>query len=93
MTKLAPPLIDPWHSAPVFADNLARINSHGPITHLVFAYTQHDPCDGAEGVKVRTIVTTLIVPTEILPILVRQLACRSTDLEYAADRDEAVPLQ
>jgi hypothetical protein len=54
----------------IYFDGIGRIDTNGPISHLVLYMRQHDEMSGTIRVK----VVTLIVPTHELPIMARQLA-------------------
>jgi hypothetical protein len=69
----------------IYFDGIGRIDTNGPISHLVLYMCQHDEMSGAIRVK----VVTLIVPTHELPIMARQLAASDDPKEKRPQVDTA----
>jgi hypothetical protein len=66
---------------PAFADYLAPLECYGPVTHLLFCYTQRAHQGGQETI----VACRVIVPTAILSRLARQLTCPEAQEPVAGD--------
>jgi hypothetical protein len=55
-----------------FADDLARIETHGDHAHLLFALTRDEP--GEDDKQERRIVARVIIPSALRVRMARQLA-------------------
>jgi hypothetical protein len=80
-----------YYSLPtIYADMLARIERHGPVSHLVFCHAQDENQDEMGNcLRVAIAACRVIVPTAILAQLARQLEHGPADtVEFAADMPE-----
>ena len=69
--RTAEPIADPWQTSPTFVDGLAAMETIGSVTHLVFTARQTGAYEGAQ--RERVVQARLIVPTDQLPMIARQL--------------------
>ena len=78
-TTAANAALDFGNTVTVFADGLAHVDQVGPNSHLVF-YMSQRMHDG----PARVVVARLIVPTDQLARMARQLACPDAAIEGPA---------
>jgi hypothetical protein len=97
MTTEAIPVLEYGTTITTYADQLARIERHGPVSHLIFCHTQMEGgVNGyGDGRRIAVVGSRVIVPTAMLAQMARQLVCDprvmemvdlSSDLDSAAAR-------
>ena len=74
-----PPVYEHGSTCVAYADVLV-IEQHGPVSHLLFAYTQREPIGSRD--KIANVACRVIVPTAMLPRMAQQLI-RGRETEVA----------
>jgi hypothetical protein len=76
-----PPVFEHGSTCVAYADVLV-IEQHGPVCHLMFAYTQREPIGSRD--KIANVACRVIVPTAMLPRMAQQLV-RGPEMGVASD--------
>lgn len=87
------PVVDYGEVQGIFADDIGRMEEHGPMTHLLFA--MHCRCCGTDSTLERRVVARVIIPTALRGKIARQLfvSSRLLTAESPDDASEAADPQ